>query len=275
MSEIQLHSCGRENAKINGRSMRAALAMTGASFNRQFGIKDWVTVCPVCDSYALGIETNTPWPFLCSDGVMRVATDFDHNELTAGGEELNFAGFKFSRAALDASVKLLEQEDTATSEVEGLGERFFKSPSVEAAYEFSRQVCEWGRGQRVWGNLERFHSKESLGQQICEWLISARTMSPEEAIAAGVNIKGLGVSFASKHLRLAMQDRFGVLDEVICEGLGFAMNEAGYRLFHLAIQDFQARFTPDLSVSKIESGVFLMVRQGVRAIARQGQAMGT
>lgn len=265
MSEIMLHRCGRESAKINGRLLRAALALTGASFDRQFGIKDWVAVCPVCDSYALGIESDTPWPFLCSDGVMRVATDFAHNERSVGGESVEFAGFKFSRAALDASIKLLEREDAASNTVERLGEYLLESPTLEAAYEFSRQVCEWGRGQRVWGNLTRFHSKESLGQHICEWLKSARTMLPEDAITAGVNIKGLGVSFASKHLRLAMPDRFGVLDEVICEGLGFAMNVAGYRLFHLELRDFQSRFTPNLSVSKIEAGLFLMVRQGVRA----------
>lgn len=265
MSDTLHHACGRENAKINGRSMRAALAMTGATFSRPFGIKDWVAVCPVCDSYALGIETSTPWPFLCGDGVMRVATDFDHNEQDFKGEDLEFAGFRFSRAALKASVQLLQDEDQVTIQVERLGERLLKAPSDEAAYEFSRQVCEWGRGQRVWGNLMRYHTKESLGKQIREWLTSAVTMSIGDAIVTGVKIKGLGVSFASKHLRMALSDRFGVLDEVISDGLGFAMNEAGYRLFHLNIQDFQARFAPELSVAKIESGLFLMVRQTVRS----------
>lgn len=70
-----------------------------------------------------------------------------------------------------------------------------------------------------------------------------------------------------KHLRLALPNRSGVLDEIISHGLGFTMNPAGYRLFHLAIEDFQKRPAPNLSVSKIESSVFLMVRQGVRAKA--------
>ena len=265
MSEALHHDCGREYAKINGRSMRAALAMTGATFSRPFGIKDWVVVCPVCDSHALGIETSTPHPFLCGDGVMRVATDFDHHEQVAGGELLEFAGFRFSRAALYASVQLLDDEYQGVSQAERLGERLLKAPSDETAYEFSRQVCEWGRGQRVWGNLLRFHTKESLGQQIREWLTGAVTMSPAEAIVAGIEIKGLGVSFASKHLRMASSDRFGVLDEVISDGLGFAMNEAGYHLFHLNIQGFQARCARDLTVAKIESGLFLMVRQMVRS----------
>lgn len=267
MSEILLHSCGRESAKINGRSMRAALKMTRASFNRTFGNKDWVTVCPVCDSYALGIETSTPWPFMCRDGVMRVATDFDHNKLVPGGDVLEFAGFAFTKAALSASVGLVGHADMTTGEVERLGELFLESPSTDSAYKFSQQVCIWGRGQRVWGNLARFHTQASLGKKLCEWLKNAEEMSPLEAVSVGAQIKGLGVSFASKHLRLALPNRFGVLDEVISHGLGFAMNPAGYRLFHLAIEDFQKRSAPSLSVSKIESSVFLMVRQGVRAKA--------
>src|SRR5690606_8551236 len=100
------------------------------------------------------------------------------------------------------------------------------------AFEFSREVCAWGKGARVWGNLQRFHSREKLGKEISAWLRAVGVASkPSEAIAPGTDIMGLGVSFASKHLRLLDPERFATLDEVISMGLGYALNSAGYNLW--------------------------------------------
>ena len=39
------------------------------------------------------------------------------------------------------------------------------------------------------------------------------------------------MSFASKHMRLLFAGRYGLLDQVICTGLGFALDRAGFVLF--------------------------------------------
>ena len=265
MCESECSHCSRELVKINGRTLRAAIDSVGASFNKKFRLTDWVSVCPVCNCYALGIDTYNPWPFLCKDGVMRVTTDFDHNELEPAGEVLSFAGFKFSRAAFNSSVISAGNIDSSTAEVEQLGQRFLAAPSSDSAFQFSHRVCEWGRGHRVWGNLNRFHTPQELGSRICDWISQSLHFGPREAISIGAAIKGLGVSFASKHLRMAFPDRFGVLDEVISEGFGLALNEAGYHLFHELLRDFQRVFAPDKRIAEIEMGLFLLVRQGVRA----------
>lgn len=266
MKNAKCCHCARELVKINGRTLKAAIDILKSAFEQKFNPTEWVSVCPVCHCYTLGIDTTTPSPFLCGDGVMRVTTDFDHNEQLPSGEVLSFAGFKFTRAAFNASVTATGIIDQTTKKVEQIGTDFLRSPSDEKAYEFSRRVCEWGRGQRVWGNLNRFHSPEELGAKIRAWLIEAHELPPGEAIVMGAAIKGLRVSFASKHLRLLCPSKFGVLDEVISEGFGLALNEAGYRLFHELLANFQQAHAADKTIAEIESGLFLIVRQVVRAV---------
>nr|WP_298377551.1 hypothetical protein [uncultured Halomonas sp.] len=100
-------------------------------------------------------------------------------------------------------------------------------------------VCEWGKGFRVWGNLTRYYRLPDLSRALDDWLaIAAATDDAASAIAPGIAIKGLGVSFASKHLRMLNPQRYAVLDEVISEGLGFAKNPRGYALFIHCLQEF-------------------------------------
>lgn len=51
------------------------------------------------------------------------------------------------------------------------------------------------------------------------------------AILKGTQIRGLDVSFASKHLRMLEPKKYAVLDNVLSKGLGFALNSRGYRFF--------------------------------------------
>lgn len=89
--------------------------------------------------------------------------------------------------------------------------------------------------------------------------------SERDAITCGVAIKGLGVSFASKHLRIIDPSRFAVLDDVICQGFGVAMNVQGYLLFLRLLRAFRVEHALSCSVAELESALFLLVRQSVRA----------
>jgi len=84
-----------------------------------------------------------------------------------------------------------------------------------------------------------------------------------------LKIKGLGVSFASKHLRMLYPRRYGVLDGVLETGLGFAMNVEGFAFFTQCLHDFLAEnaehLGPDFSsVADFEWALFALVRAKVR-----------
>ena len=60
-------------------------------------------------------------------------------------------------------------------------------------------------------------------------------------------------------------DRFAVLDEVLSDGLGFALNPKGYKLFMQLLQDFSKQNHIKHSLAELESGLFILVRQQVRS----------
>ncbi len=254
-------------ARINGRSLARALEVTGEAHDGEVRVTEWASVCPSCDAKKLGFETGHPWPFQCADDAMRTVADYVPGASGRTAPILTFAGLRFTRSAMHSSLEILKKEDKTTGEVEACGQKYLAKPSPRSAYEFSERVCTWGRGQRVWANLNRHNTEANLARQLNGWLSEvpgART--PGGAIGGGTQIKGLGVSFASKHLRLLMPDSYGVLDEVISVGLGFALNLAGFGLFTAHLRAFQAQHATGLSLAQIESALFLMVRQGVRSV---------
>lgn len=260
-------TCGSPLSRINGRTLKAALNETKA--NHQFGqflSTQWVIVCPTCDAYALGADTIHPWPFACFDGVMRTVNDFEPNTREFDFKYLDFCGFRFSRSALESAILLARKENETTSYVESLGAALAAGSPINLL-EFSQKVCDWGQGQRVWANLIRLNGREKLEYLLGEWLKDASGASDEDAILGGINILGLGVSFASKHLRMLVPEKYAVLDDVLSEGLGFALNYKGYQLFLRCLRNFSAEHSIPGSLAELEAGIFLLVRQEVRSRA--------
>lgn len=255
---------------INGRTLQESLTATGSTWpSGTVSNTEWVTICPRCHAYMLGAEMRTQPAFWAYDGVMRTFDDIDYDTGYAQTPALNFYGFRFSRNALDGAIDITGRdgpEMDAKQHAAVIGEKVKKNPQRENALEFSEAVCTWGRGGRVWGKLKTYNSSENLAKSLVEWFVSASEAdSPEAAIKPGLAIKGLGVSFASKHLRILWPDCYGVLDEVISDGLGFARSVKGYRLFMHCLNRFNDESVPDRSVAEVEQGLFLLVRQSVRA----------
>lgn len=263
----QTHVCGAPLVRINGRSLKEALRQTGAR-NRfgQFPGTSWVDICPACDAYALGLETTHPWPFLCADGVMRTAEDLDGDDRVFHGDILDFCDFLFSRSAFESAVAIVQLENPGIPDIEHFGAMVRSRQTPEMSLEFCRQVCAWGRGQRVWGNLLRIHGEQNLSTMLCQWFNDVTTgLDAESAIAQGIKLNGLGVSFASKHLRMLDPDQYAVLDDVISRGLGFALNPKGFRLFISSLRRFRSLYRMPHQLSTIESAIFILVRQRVRS----------
>jgi hypothetical protein len=98
---------------------------------------------------------------------------------------------------------------------------------------FIRGVCAWGGypgtaervlEQNAWSDIQgRFDSA-----------IAALSLDPpdvQDAVRAVAQIRHLGLSFASKHLRLLRPDVCPVLDSTLSETLDYPLNSSGYQRF--------------------------------------------
>ena len=103
-------NCGAELVCIPLDALTASVAATGAVLKsielgpRSVGLQ---YVCPECDAYALGIDSTAPTPFLCEDGVVRTASDFDSKSKGWQPQSVGVGGFHFSPTALASISKLM------------------------------------------------------------------------------------------------------------------------------------------------------------------------
>jgi len=248
-----------------------ALERTGAR-NRfgDIGPNDRVPLDLRQDNYVLGVEFNHGFPFVVDSNLLVTIHDFDLGDpglaFRAGADICTLANLRFTRSALESAIHdfIADTGQNETLRIERMAQAVDLS-NPDLAYAFSRDVCAWGGGGRVWGNLLRFHSKDALGTAISSWLVAARAArTPSDAIEPGTQIKGLGVSFASKHLRLFDPARFATLDEVISLGLGYALNTAGYNLWLHDLAQLMSTHGLPHRVGDVESGIFVLIRQIVR-----------
>ncbi|WP_200197076.1 hypothetical protein [Halorhodospira abdelmalekii] len=213
-------------------------------------------------AYLLGAELSHGYPFIRYDGLSVTVHDY---ESYADGQfhVVDFVNIQFTENALKgAYLNLIEHK-----EAQQLENKLSKLDvqKTEDALLFSEEVCRWGRGTRVWGLLKGNYSQPQLGGLISCWLSSASNQkSYEHSICPGISIKGLGVSFASKHLRLLEPSRFAVLDSVISEGLGYAQTSKGYNLFMNNLVQLKGQHLPNWRLCDIEASIFALVRQRVR-----------
>lgn len=255
-----------KGAKINGSTLKRHLQdRTGHPFGK-IDSKAWIRICPSCHASWLKMDEQHSLPFVDDAGLMRTAAN---DRETGNADVIDFAGFRFTLAALQSAMAL-QRREFRTREVEEYSARLPKELSPQQAAKFSELVCYWGGGGRVWGKLKA-GNKGDPGAALAGWLnaVTAGTLCDEEAIEHGCAIAGLGVSFASKHLRMLQPERFAVLDEVLCEGFGFALNRKGFAFFLRELRSLQAvlqgRFGLALDVATLEVGLFMLVRQNVRA----------
>lgn len=233
----------------------------------------WVVLNRQRDAYALGAEFVHGVPFCDANGVWRTIHDeAPNNALGNGFEVLGFYGLRFSSAALHAAIALGREEEPKDEGMDVFERRMAHLWLADDVLTFSEQVCRWGgrTGFRVWGNMLR-HAREmgdtggtKLALALRQWLAQAEEVetSPSAAISAGIAIKGLGVSYASKHLRLLWPERYPVLDSLVCDVVGVAMNTQGYQLFCDLLIDWRARHTDFhcYGLGDLEFGLFRFVR---------------
>ena len=266
------HDCSILQSKIIGRTLKLCLDdLKGTHRFGKVGLKNLINICPICDANVLNLKNGNRLPFTCLDNVMRTTADLN-DSLEFESSNLEFCGFIFSPSALINAIALIQTEDEAnkdalsTEDVEKLGAELKNNLNSEYSLGFSNEVCKWGRGLRVLGNLTNRNIDNNLSEQLLAWFqVATETGDIESAISAGIQIKGLGVSFASKHLRMINPNKYAVLDDVISRGIGFALNSKGYKFFIISLQNFKSSYNLNYSLGALESGIFALIRQQVRA----------
>lgn len=260
-------------AWINGRLLQKALVDLGRPHRfGKFRPTDRVRLDLRTDSYVLGIERNHGFPFALGTNLFATIQDFDLSR-----EEPRFdpdsiyelPNVRFTRRALDSAAHefVVEAPTNLTAKLvrEAAGLDY---ADLEQVLTFSKEVVvTWGRGSRVWGNIVGRHHVENdrYARALGEWLGNVPAeCSPAEALTPGTRIKGLEVSFASKHLRMRDPTRFATLDDVVSQGLGYALNGAGYNLWLHDLKRLKAEHGLLYSLGDLEGGIFALVRQLVR-----------
>lgn len=181
-------------------------------------------------------------------------------------DTLTFAGVTISRRELLDAIRRPEPR-RRREEVEQKGKDLALNLTPAASRAFSKAVCDWAlTGGRVWGNLKRHHGNR-LGTKLRNWFkVVLATDDVGKALKRGRKIKGLDVSFASKHLRMLQPDRFAVLDSVLSRELGFALNKAGYAFFLRELQAFRQCYDlQEYTIGTLESGLFKIIRDRARS----------
>lgn len=119
--------------------------------------------------------------------------------------------------------------NSTTPEIERAGQELAAENFPERlSAEFVRKVCYWGGYAGISGKVLRYND----GTRIAETLRRAVDLTSKgdvkSAMEAMLGLNGLGVSFASKHLKFLNPDRHVVLDRIISERLGYPRTPDGY-----------------------------------------------
>jgi len=98
---------------------------------------------------------------------------------------------------------------------------------------FIRAVCAWGNYPRTAERVLEGNPFPEIRRRF-DSAIAALTLARPDLKLALREVRGiryLGLSFASKHLRLLRPDLCPVLDSILSERLAYPLNVAGYRRF--------------------------------------------
>ena len=104
---------------------------------------------------------------------------------------------------------------------------------------FVKKVCAWGGYSGISGRVLKRNSSAEIAKNV-NAAISKLSSSPPDlvgALKAMMEIKGLGLSFASKHMRFLFPEYCPVLDSVLSNRLLFELSPDGYKLFSTACKD--------------------------------------
>jgi hypothetical protein len=137
------------------------------------------------------------------------------------------------------------KRNTNTAALERSGLALRKSTTINWAdlETFIKEVCKWGDYAGIAGRVVKNNSRASITKNVNN-VISKLSLTPPDLVGAlnsMLEIKGLDVSFASKHLRFLFPEQCPVLDSILSDRLFYERSPDGYKSFSSACEDIAAK----------------------------------
>lgn len=104
--------------------------------------------------------------------------------------------------------------------------------------EFVKAVCLWGYDPRRGGKVIKNNNPMEISKAMKSAFEFSMRGQIAEALEAVTALKGLAVSFGSKHLKFLDPDRHVVLDSILSERLGYTRDTKGYLQWLAACHEF-------------------------------------
>ena len=120
--------------------------------------------------------------------------------------------------------------------------------------EFIGKVCDWG-GSRVKGKVLGKNKPKELSEAMRKAHDLLNKNRLKDALISLSNLYGLGVSYASKHLRFLSPNKCVILDKIISDRPGYPQTPCGYELF---VQDCRKllKLVDDANIVRMDNEKF-------------------
>jgi hypothetical protein len=102
---------------------------------------------------------------------------------------------------------------------------------IARVHRFIRVVCKWGNDNRIGYKVTKNNDPQQLHAALIATNSALARGNPREAISEITKLKGLGISFGSKHLKFLDPCRSVVLDSIIRKHLHYENSIDGYLMF--------------------------------------------
>ena len=152
--------------------------------------------------------------------------------ISINGDEYQIVRLSFPGAQLARYLdRGLKDEGIFARERDGV-ELVQSNFSPELTDRFVREVCKWGGYAGVAGKVLRANRIEDVVSTMRVSYAATQEGDLERAISAITSLRGLAVSFGSKHLKFLDPNNHVVLDRIIRERLGDPRTIGGYCEFN-------------------------------------------
>jgi hypothetical protein len=191
------------------------------------------------------------------------------------GEVISVSGVSLAPLRFTELVRRHPRSIDQTRSLERQGRRLLGGFVDEELIVFVRRVSEWGGYPKTSQRVFECNDLSEVRRRF-ENAIHALTVDDPHitfALRELRRIRGLGISFSSKHLRLLRPDVCPVLDSILSERLGYPLNVSGYKRFSDAcrsvgkllkergIDNPMSRRDHEWYAADVEMAVYVFVRE--------------
>jgi hypothetical protein len=132
----------------------------------------------------------------------------------------------------------------------------------DASVEFVQDVMKWGAGHRQMSRVRDKDTPDEVAAALRDGAMLAQSGDVAEGVERICRLRNLGHAFASKQLRFLEPARAVIIDSWIHDGLGYALNTAGYRVFLKDCLRTLAHISLDnLRVCDIECAIYAKLKR--------------